>query len=147
MGKIHFFKAGKSDGIKNNRAFKSLIQFLFMTEGIDLNTLSYIFCSDEYLLKINQEQLKHDTLTDVITFPYSKIGEPVTAEIYISTDRIKENAKKYNTLYQNELLRVMLHGALHLCGYTDKSKSNKLQMRIKEDYYLNHFNVSREANN
>jgi rRNA maturation RNase YbeY len=95
---------------------------------------------------MNQQYLKHSTLTDVITFPFSTKDEPVSAEIYISIERIRENAKTYGIQYQNELLRVMIHGALHLCGYDDKKKSLQLQMRAKEDYYLNQFKVSREAN-
>jgi len=86
-------------------------------------------------------------LTDVITFPLSEVDAPVIAEIYISIDRIKENAKKFNTQYQTELLRVMIHGALHLCGYGDKKASEKSKMRKQENYYLEKFKVSREAYN
>ena len=146
MGKIFFFRADKANGIKDKNAFKEVLTFLFENEKVGLKRLNYIFCSDEYLLKINQQYLMHNTLTDVITFPFSEKGKPVTAEIYVSVDRIKENAKTYGIQYQNELLRVMIHGALHLCGYDDKRKPLKLKMQAKEDYYLNQFNVSREAN-
>jgi probable rRNA maturation factor len=146
MGKIFFFRADRADDIKDKGAFKEVLAFLFENENVRLQRLNYIFCSDEYLLNINQQYLKHSTLTDVITFPFSEKEEPVSAEIYISVERIKENAKTYEIQYQNELLRVMIHGALHLCGYDDKKKSLQLQMRAKEDYYLNQFKVSREAN-
>jgi rRNA maturation RNase YbeY len=146
MGKIFFFRADRADGIKDKSAFKEALALLFEKENVSLKRLNYVFCSDEYLLKMNQQYLKHSTLTDVITFPFSTKDEPVSAEIYISIERIRENAKTYGIQYQNELLRVMIHGALHLCGYDDKKKSLQLQMRAKEDYYLNQFKVSREAN-
>jgi probable rRNA maturation factor len=146
MGKIFFFSADKAGGIKDKKAFKEVLAFLFEKENVGLKRLNYIFCSDEYLVKINQQYLNHNTLTDVITFPFSEKDEPVSAEIYISVERIKENAKTYRIQYQNELLRVMIHGALHLCGYEDKKQSLQLRMREKEDYYLNQFKVSREAN-
>jgi len=124
-----------------------LIRTLFEEQHTTLEKLSYIFCTDEYLLELNSKYLNHTTLTDVITFPLSEVDAPVIAEIYISIDRIKENAKKFNTQYQTELLRVMIHGALHLCGYGDKKASEKSKMREKENYYLEKFKVSREAYN
>lgn len=137
--KIFFYKAdvkvklsGKKEGIK-------LIENLFKTENKNLTRLNYVFCSDNYLQKINKKFLNHDTLTDVITFLLSTQKQPVIAEIYISTERVQENAKNYQVSYQNELLRVMIHGALHLCGYSDKSKSKKEIMRKREDFYLNKF--------
>lgn len=146
MNKIYLHSADKAANIKHKALVKTLIIGLFKEEGAALEQLSYIFCSDAYLLQINQQFLNHDTLTDVITFPLSEVGDPVYGEVYLSTDRIEENAKTFHVEYQNELLRVMIHGALHLCGYTDKSKAQQSQMREKEDYYLKQFNVSREAN-
>jgi rRNA maturation RNase YbeY len=146
MNKIYLHSADKLANIKHKPLVKALIVELFKEEGTALEQLSYIFCSDTYLLQINQQFLNHNTLTDVITFPFSEKGEPVYGEVYLSVDRIKENAKTFRVEYQNELLRVMVHGALHLCGYTDKTKSRKAQMREREDYYLKQFNVSREAN-
>lgn len=146
MNKIYLHSADKAANIKHKALVKTLIVGLFKEEGAALEQLSYIFCSDAYLLQINQQFLNHDTLTDVITFPLSEVGDPVYGEVYLSTDRIEENAKTFHVEYQNELLRVMIHGALHLCGYTDKSKAQQSQMREKEDYYLKQFNVSREAN-
>lgn len=146
MNKIYLHSADKAANIKHKALVKTLIVGLFKEEGAALEQLSYIFCSDAYLLQINQQFLRHDTLTDVITFPLSEVGDPVYGEVYLSTDRIEENAKTFHVEYQNELLRVMIHGALHLCGYTDKTKAQQSQMREKEDYYLKQFNVSREAN-
>lgn len=146
MNKIYLHSADKIANIKHKTFVKALIVELFKEEGTALEQLSYIFCSDTYLLQINQQFLNHNTLTDVITFSFSGKGEPVYGEVYLSVDRIKENAKTFEVEYQNELLRVMIHGALHLCGFTDKTKLQKAQMREREDYYLKQFNVSREAN-
>jgi rRNA maturation RNase YbeY len=88
------------------------------------------------LLHINKEFLNHSTLTDVITFSLSEPSKPIQGEVYLSVDRIRENAKSFSVRYQNELLRVMIHGALHLCGYADKTKKAQTQMRAREDYYL-----------
>lgn len=145
MKKIFLYSSDANIDLKNRETIKQLLISLFKEEGTSLNRLNYIFCSDKYLLGINQQYLNHDTLTDIITFPLSQIGEPVSGEIYMSTERIKENAKAYRVPYQKELLRVMIHGALHLSGYKDKLKKERIQMRAKENYYLNHFKVSRET--
>jgi rRNA maturation RNase YbeY len=97
--------------------------------------MNFIFCSDKYLLKINQEYLQHDYYTDIITFDYTQ-KNLVSGDIYISIDRVKENANTYKVSFQNELLRVIVHGVLHLCGYKDKTKAHARLMREKEDYYL-----------
>lgn len=146
MNNINLYGADKAADIKHKKAVKQLIQAVFSEENTELDRLNYIFCSDEYLFKINKQFLNHSTLTDVITFPFSEKGKPVYGEVYLSVERIKENAKTFQVEYQNELLRVMIHGALHLCGYTDNTKSSKLEMTEKENYYLNQFNVPREAN-
>ena len=125
MNKIYLHSADKIANIKYKSLVKALIVALFEQEHTALEQLSYIFCSDAYLLQINKQFLNHNTLTDVITFPFSEEGKPVYGEVYLSVDRIKENAKTFDVEYQNELLRVMIHGALHLCGYTDKTKSQK----------------------
>ena len=104
-------------------------------EQKELKLLSYAFCDDAFLLDLNQEYLKHDTLTDIITFPYNT--NPIEAEIYISFDRVKENAIAYsqgNTL--QELQRVLVHGLLHMCGYDDHDHQRKQEMRAKEAFYL-----------
>lgn len=97
--------------------------------------LTFIFCSDKRLLAINKQFLQHNFYTDIITFDYSQ-DNTISGDIFISIDRVKENALHYETTFQNELKRVMIHGVLHLCGYKDKTKAQKKQMREKEDYYL-----------
>jgi len=106
------------------------------SENTQLSNLSYIFCSDDYLYKINLKYLNHDTLTDVITFPYSEHPLPIESDIFISIDRCKANAATYNIKTINEVHRVMVHGLLHLLGYDDRSKKQKRVMSAKEDYYL-----------
>lgn len=144
MSKIFFYNADVSLTMKNKRYLKSAIQNLFEIEKRRLNRLNYIFCSDNFLLEINKSYLNHNTLTDVISFHLSDKTQPLFGEIYISIDRIKENAKKYKAIYQQELLRVIIHGALHLCGYKDKSDNEKIKMRNRENFYLKKL-VSREA--
>ncbi len=118
------------------KKLKLFIQKLFDLEGKKLDNLSYIFCSDEYLLGINNEFLKHDFYTDVITFDLSVNKEEISGEIYLSIDRIKDNAKQQQVSFNEELHRVILHGALHLCGYKDKKKEEIVEMRAKENKYL-----------
>ncbi len=99
--------------------------------------INYIFCNDAYLIKLNKTHLQHNTYTDIITFNYSgKLSKSVAADIYISVDRVKDNAKTFSTSFQQELNRVMVHGVLHLCGYTDKKSGEQKKMRCKEDFYL-----------
>jgi len=97
--------------------------------------LNYIFCTDDYLLELNIKHLKHNTLTDIITFDYS-LSKLISGDIFISIDRVLENASTYNTSFEDELHRVMIHGILHLCGYKDKEEHDKVLMRNKEDNYL-----------
>ena len=115
---------------------------LFKKEKVRLKALDYIFCTDEYLLRINQDFLKHDDLTDIITFDLSETKDSITGEIYISIDRVRENAAKFGVSLQTELLRVMFHGALHLCEYRDKKPKDVAMMRSKEDFYLTRFTKS-----
>ncbi|MCB9360368.1 MAG: rRNA maturation RNase YbeY [Flavobacteriales bacterium] len=98
--------------------------------------LSFVFCDDNYLHKINLEYLNHDTYTDIITFDYTE-ANIIAGDIFISIDRVKENAKTFNTLFENELSRVIIHGVLHLMGYKDKTQEESSLMRAKEDFYLN----------
>jgi len=100
--------------------------------------INYVFCDDEYLHKLNVEFLNHDTLTDIISFDYS-VGKELHGDIFISTERVKENANDFNENFETELKRVMVHGMLHYCGYKDKSEEEALTMRDKENYYLNLF--------
>ena len=113
----------------------SIVQDFRKNHRID--TINYIFCSDEYLLSINQEYLQHDTYTDIITFDLSNNKTEIVSDIYISIDRVKENAQKFNSNIEHELHRVLFHGILHLCGLKDKSKQDAALMRSKEEYYLN----------
>lgn len=107
--------------------------FLPETKNIEIN---YIFCTDEYLLQINQDFLQHDTYTDIITFDLSVKQNVLNAEIYISIDRVSENAGKFNIPYTQELHRVIFHGVLHLCGFKDKNIQDKEKMRKMEDKCL-----------
>jgi probable rRNA maturation factor len=126
--------------LKNRTALKAFISLIFRKEGKKLNTLGYVFCSDDYLLEINKTYLQHDYYTDIITFDLSSGPDSgIEAEIYISLDRVKENARQYGSGLSVELQRVIFHGALHLCGYKDKSASEKKKMRAMEDHYLKQF--------
>ena len=136
---IFFNKADKSITLGNRIALKSFLEQQMKKERIKVECLQYVFCSDKYLLSINQQFLNHDTYTDIITFGLHDKGTPVVAEVYISTDRVKENAATNGVTYTNEMLRVLFHGALHLCGYKDKRKSDVLTMRAKEDAYLKRY--------
>lgn len=122
--------------LKERTKLKAFLKDLFLREGQGLKGLHYIFCSDEYLLTINQEFLQHDTYTDIVTFELSEDPEVTEGEIYISTDRVLENAKQFGVTEEYELHRVIFHGALHLCGYKDKSKKEEILMREKEDENL-----------
>lgn len=107
-------------------------------EGKKLGEINYIFCDDEYLLKVNQDFLKHDYYTDIITFDYVK-GKIISADIFVSLPRILENASTLSKDFNSELLRVLVHGILHLCGYKDKNEEEINKMRQKEDFYLSIF--------
>lgn len=107
-----------------------------LEENKTLQSIRFIFCKDEYLHQINVAYLDHDTLTDVITFPYSDKEEIINGEIYISMDRVKENAATFKVSVLQELSRIMVHGVLHLCGYDDKDDNSKKKMGKKEDFYL-----------
>ena len=139
MNNIFFHSADKAFTFKGKKELKKFISSIFDLEKKPLNTLNYIFCSDEYLLKINQSFLKHDFYTDIITFNLAENKAPVDGEIYISLDRVKENTASLATNYKDELLRVLFHGVLHLCGYRDKKKLERKLMREKEDYYISLF--------
>ena len=123
--------------IKNRRPLKLFINRLFKEEGKALHSLNIIFCSDEYLLAINKLHLQHNFYTDIITFDLSeKDSQFIIGELYISIDRVKENAFSLSINFSTELLRVIFHGALHLCGFKDKTKTDIKNMRDKEEEYL-----------
>lgn len=135
---VHFFEQEVSAKLKNKRKLSAFLQALIHAKKSDVEEveLNYIFCNDDYLLEINQQYLDHDTFTDIITFDLSDHKAMMNGEIYISTDRIADNAKKFETTYQKELHRVIFHGALHLCGYKDKTAAQKNEMRRQEDNCL-----------
>ncbi len=111
------------------------IEEVIIQEGLEVGELLFVFCGDEHLHKINLEFLQHDTLTDIISFDYS-LGKEVSGEIYISVQRVKENAASFGTLFAEELCRVIIHGVLHLCGYKDKTQEEEREMRKKEEEAL-----------
>ena len=133
---IHYFTEDISFTLKHKTIIRNWLKETITAEGYQLQELNFIFCSDEYLLGINQQYLDHDTYTDVITFDNSEELKTIVADIFISIDRIRENAAEFSKDFQNELCRVMVHGTLHLLGYTDKSKADKAGMTAKEDHYL-----------
>ena len=138
--KVYFHFDNTRVTLRDRLKLKRAIEGLFKKEKVDLLSLSYIFCSDEVLLGINRKFLQHDYYTDIVTFNYSNHKSPVTGEAYISVTRVRENALTLKTSITEELLRVVFHGALHLCGYNDKSAKGKAEMRKKENFYLSRMN-------
>ncbi len=126
--------------IKNPEEITNWISEVIQSENKKKGEINYIFCDDEYLLKINLEYLKHNTLTDIISFDYS-IGNELSGDVFISIERVKENTVDFNVFFEEELKRVMIHGILHFCGYTDKTEADTLFMRNKEDEKLAMFHV------
>lgn len=138
---ISFFEEDLKLFLKERRKVKAWLSEIAQKEGFKILELNYIFCSDAYLLNINNDFLQHDDYTDIITFDMRenyKTSE-VEGEIYISLERVKENATEWQTPVQEELRRVMAHGLLHLCGYKDKSAGQKKEMREKENQALSLF--------
>ena len=136
--KVRFFFDGVTVPLKDRTALKHQIERLFVSEKRKLKSINYIFCTDQKLLEININYLKHNYYTDIITFNLSE-NQAIWGEIYISWDRIEENAKIFGVSRISELYRVIFHGALHLCGYKDKSSKEKSKMRKKEQYYLTEY--------
>lgn len=136
MINIHFHFIEKNFSFTQRTELKQFLIQLFKEEKKPLESLNYIFCSDEYLLQINNDYLQHNYYTDIITFDLSE-NEKTVGEIYISIDRVKDNAQNLEQSFKNELHRVIFHGALHLCGYKDKDSAEQEKMREMEDKYLN----------
>lgn len=132
---IHFFWEDISSNLKQKIRLRNWITNTIKEENKRLGELTFIFCSDAYLLSINQEYLNHNTYTDIITFNNSE-DDRITGDIFISLERVHENALRFKVSQQDELHRVMIHGTLHLLGYTDKGKDAKALMTSKENYYL-----------
>jgi len=136
MGSISYFTEQTSFRFPKKRLVSAWIRNVIVAESDILVQLNIIFCSDEHLLKINREYLQHDYLTDIITFDQSEEPRAVEGDIFISVDRVRENAKLYAATFLHELHRVIIHGVLHLCGYKDHTDEDRHQMREKEDFYL-----------
>lgn len=137
--KVRFFYTYRGYYIKESGKISKHIELIFKEEGKKLAGLNYIFCSDKDLLTINKKYLKHNYHTDIVTFNLSERRGIIQGESYISIDRVKTNAANFNVSFRNELLRVVFHGALHLCGYNDKTIKEINLMRKKEDYYLSSY--------
>ncbi len=146
---ISFFTQDIKFTLKNKTKVRSWLSSVAKKEGGAIEELNYIFCSDNYLLELNKKHLNHNTLTDIITFDNSQVSvargpktshiRHLTSDIFISIDRVTENAEKFNVSRAHELHRVMVHGLLHLLGYKDKKPADKAQMTGKEDFYLKRF--------
>ncbi len=139
MQKIYFHSADRKLDFPQKKHLKNFIGKVFEQENTDFSQVHYIFCSDDYLLKINRQFLKHDYYTDIVTFNLAGEKKPLEGEIYISLDRVEDNARTLKQLPRDEKLRVILHGILHLCGYGDKSPAESKQMRAKENFYMKAF--------
>ena len=137
MGSTIFFNnADKSTSLRSRTELKTFINKQCLKEGVQIKTLQYVFCSDKFLLDINKRYLNHNFYTDIISFDLSDQKGQLIGDVYISIDRVKENAKTEGNLYTHELLRVIFHGALHFCGYKDKKPADAKQMRSMEDKWL-----------
>ncbi len=135
ISKIRFFFEGSKVNLKSRVGLKRFIEYIITKEGRSIDYINCIFCSDKKILAINRRYLSHNFYTDIVTFDLSE-SKVIQAEIYISVDRIKENAQKLGVSIKSELHRVIFHGVLHLCGYQDKTKMKRKIMRGKEDFYL-----------
>jgi len=133
MAGINYFSQKPRFKLKHPAKTSTWIRKVIKKEGKSLQSLNYIFCTDEYLRELNIQFLKHKTYTDIITFNYNPSKTEIEGEIYISIDRVRENAETFQTDFQTELNRVIIHGVLHLLGFNDKTKAEKTAMREKED--------------
>ncbi len=136
---VHFFSQGVNVSLKDRIKLKSFFGYLLQNEGKRLDLINYVFCSDEELRKLNKNFLTHTYYTDILTFDLSENKKDIVADIYISIERVKENARFFNISFSKELHRVMIHGLLHLCGYKDKKKSEINKIRAAEDRYLSEY--------
>jgi len=139
LSKINFYSENEFN-LEDEARYASWIENVITSEGKSLEEISYIFCDDEYLLKINMEYLDHDTYTDIVTFDYS-VGKTLHGEIYISTERVHENSETFGVKFEDELRRVLVHGVLHLSGYKDKTVEEAALMRSKEEEKMELFHV------
>ncbi len=133
---ISYFSEETTFVLKEKAHVREWIKNTISNEGFRCGALNFIFCTDEYLLTINKQYLDHDTYTDIVTFDSSEVEDLIEGDIFISIDRVRENALKYSKTERDELHRVIIHGVLHLLGYKDKSDEDEKKMRSKEDEYL-----------
>lgn len=133
---IMFTRADRGITLNNRVVLKEFLQKRAKKEGLEITHLNYVFCSDKFLLEINKQFLQHDFYTDIISFDLSETSGILNAEVYISVDRVKDNAKQHNTTLISELHRVIFHGLLHFCGYKDKKSKDAKLMREMEDKWL-----------
>ncbi len=136
MHLINFFSEEKTFKINNKKKLRILLKEVCELEKVKLSFINCVFCSDEYLLEINKKYLKHNFLTDIITFDHSDRKNHIEGDLYISVDRVKDNARTYKHTFLNEITRVVLHGLLHLMGYNDKTEKEKKRMRLLENKYV-----------
>ncbi|NJY61478.1 rRNA maturation RNase YbeY [Salinimicrobium sp. CDJ15-81-2] len=136
---INFYSENDFE-LQHSTQFKTWIKEVIASEGKKTGEISFIFCDDEYLLEINQQYLDHDTYTDIISFDIS-VGNILNGDIFISTERVAENASEYGVTFEEEIKRVIIHGVLHFCGYKDKSKEEAQLMRAKEEEKMKMFHV------
>ena len=129
-----------SFSLANETNYRNWLEACIITEGCTVGDINYIFCSDDYLHKINLEYLNHDTLTDIISFD-NTVRKRLQGDIFISVDRVKDNANDFRVSFKEELLRVMAHGVLHFAGYKDKTEADAKQMRLKEEEKIKMFHV------
>ena len=143
MGEVNFFREDTKFNLRQKALVVSWLKKVANREDAKIRSVNYIFCSDNYLFKLNVGYLKHRTLTDIITFDHSETPGLIEGDIFISVDRVRDNAAELNTPFNKELFRVIIHGLLHLLGYTDKTSQQKSAMRLKEDEYLTFWEVPR----
>lgn len=139
MGTIRFFTEDITYQLASPVKTKQWIKSIVETEGFTTGTVSYVLCSDEYLLEMNRQYLDHDYYTDILTFDNSESDSEIEGDVFISLERVRENAANESVSPDEELRRVLAHGILHLCGYDDHTDQEKANMRQKEDYYLSLF--------
>ena len=136
MREIRFYIEDISFKLTDKARIRQWIDGVLKREGFRPGAINYIFCSDVYLIEINKQFLQHDTYTDIVTFPYEDTGNRISGDLFISVDRVRDNASQFGVSELDELHRVMVHGVLHLCGYKDKSKEQQHAMRTKENESL-----------
>ena len=136
----NFFSENKNFKISNTKEIRALLKKICKKENKKISFINCVFCSDNKLLEINKKYLNHVSLTDVVTFDFTLNKKNLEGDIYISIDRVKENARKYKETFKTELLRIIIHGLLHLIGFSDKTKEEKNIMTLKENEYLSLYN-------